>query len=85
MPIGLNNLMLKGFYSFSKTIQPNFRFYVTVFDRDILTVLPIIKYWHVLSVSVPNYDWKKEVVKYGPLPKSLPYLDYDGMEFKNYI
>ncbi len=81
----LKSLELRGYFSkkiFAKSIQPNYNFYVTIIDKGILTSLPLIKHWHVLSVSTPNYDWKKEVQMYGPLPKSFPYLDYDGLEFK---
>lgn len=85
MPKFSTNSQVKAYFSkkvFTKTVQPNYKFYVTIIDKAIFTSLPLIKHWHVLSVNVPNYDWKKEVVYYGPLPKSYPYLETDGLEFK---
>lgn len=83
---------LKGYYN-KKTIQPNFKFFVTFLDRSVLGYndyelyarvgpMPIIEHWHVTSVTVPSYDFKKEPMMYGPIPRSYPYLEYDGLEVK---
>jgi len=83
--LGANAFELAGYFSkrmFSKTILQNFRFFVTIYDKSMFTTLPVIQHWHVLSVTLPNYDWKKESLMYGPVPKSFPYLEYDGLELK---
>jgi hypothetical protein len=79
---------LKGYFN-NKSIQQNFRFYVTFIDNPFnvdlvkrIGIFPLTENWHVLSVTTPQYDFKKEVQNYGPLPRSYPYMDYDGMEFK---
>lgn len=88
-----SNKELKGYYQGNKTVQPVFSFYVTFIDRGILGFgdqelynrigpMPLIEHWHVLSVAVPNYDFKKEPMMYGPIPRSYPYLEYDGLEVK---
>jgi hypothetical protein len=101
MPIGINNLELHGFYSNSelfKTIQKNYKFFVTFWDDDQfanrstvkgLAVLdetgsmPIIDHWHVKSISLPQYSFSKEVVKYGPIAKSYPVMnDFNGLDIE---
>ena len=79
---------LKSFFN-HKTIQPNFRFEVTfipdVWNVDMLKrigPMPVINDWHVLSVSIPSFDFIKEIQKYGPFVRSFPVLEYDGLEFK---
>jgi hypothetical protein len=90
MAKGLDRFELKKFFN-DKTILPNNKFYVTIIDksqygggdRNILLragLTPILEHWHVLSVKLPSYDFKKEAQKYGPLPRSFAVLDYDGLE-----
>jgi len=81
MPIGLNKLETKKFFT-TKSILQNFRFYVTIIDipNADKPILPIIQNYHVVSVNLPDYDFKKETQRYGPLAKSFPILDYDGLE-----
>ena len=88
---------LSGYFSgnvaIGKSILPNFRFYVTIFDNPYsvlkykelysrIGIMPTIKHWHVLNISIPQLDVKKETQMYGPLPKSFPYIDFDGHELK---
>lgn len=83
---------LRSYFS-DKTIQTNFRFYVTILDRSIIGLndpnlyartgpMPEIQDWHVTNVSLPLYDFKKENMTYGPIPRTYPYLEYDGLELK---
>lgn len=34
----------------------------------------------VKSVKIPQYDFRKEVIKFGPFPFTYPVLDSDGLE-----
>jgi len=43
-------------------------------------ILPILNHYHVNSVTLPNYNFKKENQMYGPLARSMPIMDYDGLE-----
>jgi len=81
MPIGLNKLETQKFFTM-KSILPNFRFYVTIIDipNQNKPILPIIQNYHVVSVNLPDYDFKKVTQRYGSLAKSFPILDYDGLE-----
>jgi len=81
MPLGLNKLEMNKFFS-TKSILPNYRFYVTIIDipNEDKPKIPIIQPQHDISVYIPDYDFKKETQKYGPLAKSFPILDYDGLE-----
>jgi len=42
--------------------------------------MPKLKSWHVVDVTLQNYSYKKEIVKYGILPRSFPVLEFDGFE-----
>jgi len=86
--LGNNALELKGFFA-NKSILQNFRFSVTFIDNPFnfelvkrIGPFPITESWHVLGVTIPQYDFKKEVQHYGPILRSYPILEYDGMEFK---
>lgn len=92
MPLGSNNIEFLGFYSnleVFKTIQKNFKFFVTFWDDDIISTkayletgsMPVINHYHVQSVSIPQYPFSKEVVKYGPLAKCYPVMsDFNGLD-----
>jgi len=86
--IGEGSSELRGFFS-EKSIQTNFRFNVTFIDNpsniDLIKrigPMPLLENWHILGVSIPQCDFKKEVQMYGPVPRSFPYIEFDGMEFK---
>jgi hypothetical protein len=40
-----------------------------------------IREHHVISVELPNYDFKKEEYRIGPFVKNFPVLDHNGFEF----
>lgn len=92
MPLGSNNIEFLGFYSnleVFKTIQKNFKFFVTFWDDDIISTkaysetgsMPVINHYHIQSVSIPQYPFSKEVVKYGPLAKCYPVMsDFNGLD-----
>jgi len=100
MPVGINNLELQGFYSnleIFKTIQKNYKFFVTFWDDNQflntntvkglaeqakgLGSMPIISHWHIKSITLPQYSFSKEVVKYGPLAKAYPVMsDFNGLD-----
>ncbi len=94
MPFGTNNLEFLGFYSnleTFKTIQKNYKFFVTFWDDDIISskawdetgTMPVINHFHVISVNVPQYPFSKEVVKYGPIAKSYPVMsDFNGLDIE---
>lgn len=90
MPVGLNKLEINKFFS-EKSILHNFRFYVTIIDKsqygmgdkEIISrtgPTPILDHHHVISITLPNYKFSKYQQNYGPLPRSFPYLEYDGLE-----
>ncbi len=39
-----------------------------------------LKPFSVKSVNVPNFSFRKEIVKVGPFSKSIPIMDFDGYE-----
>jgi hypothetical protein len=90
MPIGSNALELQGFYSSSelfKTIQKSYKFFVTFWDDDILGnitsevgTMPLIQHWHVRNITLPQYSFSKEVVRFGPLVKAYPVMDFNGLD-----
>ena len=81
MDIGLSS------YFTNKSIQRSYQFRLSIFDG--LTsdkyfpndekMLEILDY-HCLSVTIPNYQWKKEIQYIGVLPRSYQVLNYDGLE-----
>lgn len=91
MPKFINNLELQAFYN-TKSILPNYRFYVTFYDKEIFMIqnrelfkrigpMPPIAHWHVKNVNIPmSYRVLKQTQKYGPLSRSFPYMDEDGLE-----
>jgi len=95
MSFGLTSLELQGFYNgniaLSKSIAPTWKFYVTFLDASfnesalkklqLAGPMPILQHWHILNVEVPNYNFKREIVKYGPIIRSFPVIDYEGFDF----
>lgn len=91
MPPIINSLELQGFYNL-KSILASYRFYVTFYDKEIFMIqnnelfkrigpMPVIQHWHVKTINIPmSYNVLKQVSKYGPLSRSLPYIDEDGFE-----
>jgi len=79
---------LKGFYS-NKTVQRVYNFFVTfdnnpTLDEKVINQdpMPKIEDWHIRNVTIPNYDFQKEVEKYGSIPRSFPKLSFDGFEVR---
>ena len=91
MPVFLNSLELNAYFNlpeqlFGKSIQPSFRFFVAhiynPFRGGIRKNLvegpgPIIRPYHVESVQIPTYQFDKESMKYGAVPRTFPILSLD--------
>ena len=90
MPIGLNSLELNAWYklpelAFGKSIQPNWRFYVSFFDNPLKRTkepgpMPVIRSYHVLDVNIPTYGFEKIVMMYGQVPRSFPVMKFEGFD-----
>lgn len=77
---------------FGKSVQPAFRFSVTFLDNpfsinslnrleaDGPGPMPIIRSYHVLSISIPTYNFEKELMMYGQVPRSFPVLNFKGFD-----
>jgi len=61
-----------------KTIQRSYNFLVMF---DLCNDSFEIREHHVISVELPNYDFKKEEYRIGPFVKNFPVLDHNGFEF----
>jgi len=87
MPVGLNAVDLLSFYDL-KSIQKNYKFFVTIWDNALkasqtdpeIGSMPKIAHRHVRNVIIPQYNFSKEVVKYGPIAKSFPIMDLNGLD-----
>jgi hypothetical protein len=90
MPLKLNDYYLSD----DKSILKSFNFTVTFHHDDsgnhtylpkgILSYekkLPEIKDYHILNLSSPMWEFKKEIMYYGPYPRTFPVLNSDGFEF----
>ena len=72
----------------NKSVQKSYNFSVSMVDDANYNFkylpdnqkIPKIKDYHAINVSVPFYDFKKEVQYYGPFPRSFPVLSTDGFE-----
>lgn len=78
-------MILDDFYN-NKSIQKSNRFRVSFVadnSRNPTTdsPFPSIKDFHVLNVSIQDWEFKKEVLKIGPFSRTFPILDGDGFEF----
>ena len=78
---------------FSKSIHQSYRFYVSFIpdflpdtNKKLLYMRigypPLIRSWHVTSIDLPTYKFDKDVTYYGPVPRAIPKLDFDGFEVK---
>jgi len=94
MPIGINGLELQRYFrqpenAFGKSIQRNWQFYGLFIFNPLQGVAvgrglefpPIIQSFHILDVTVPTYQFQKEVMMYGQVPRSFPVLDFKGFNF----
>ncbi len=81
MPLELNE-----FYGDAKSIQKSFDFLVTLINDNVNSYLPDgepmpeIKEWHITNITIPTYEFKKEIQYHGPFPYSHPVLEHDGFE-----
>jgi len=93
MPPLVNSTFLQSYYSgidAVKSIQHSHRFFVEFWDNptpekvaleDEIGPMPIIKPWHIISVTLPQYPFGKDVIKYGPLAKTFPVMnDFNGFD-----
>ncbi len=78
---------LNSFYE-EKNIQKNYNFFVSFDETDSslkpvnTDPIPVIRPWHVKSITPPTYVIKKEPVVYGPLARSFPVADIsDGLQY----
>lgn len=76
---------------FGKSIQKSYRYYVTIpsgFFQNVVQSrmfsdigkMPLIRSWHVRSITIPHYQFKKENQMYGLVPRSFALLQHDGFE-----
>jgi hypothetical protein len=65
-------------YTFKVTMIPNLMLLDRVFSGHI-TAPPLIKSWHVKDINIPHYDFKKETVFAGKIPRSYGVADKQGL------
>jgi len=69
-----------------KSVLPAYKFkadFFSVKGGAKQAMLNKIKPWHFVSVSIPTYAFRKEVVKYGQIPRSFPILEFtEGLNVK---
>ena len=97
MALVVNNLALQGYFGGLdnlKTIQKSYKFLVVFWDEINLSPkkvalteeignMPIIKPWHILNVTTPQYPFGKDNVQYGPLAKTYPVMaDFNGFDIR---
>ena len=86
---------LSALSPFGKSIQKAFRYYVTILpdfkkitdaNRAELYAkygnMPLIRSWHVSSITIPTYVFDKEQQHYGPVSRSFAVMKHDGFEVK---
>jgi hypothetical protein len=81
---GLINPLRNAFMN-NKTILRNYNFIVDFFpESNSLIKQGDFPKWDVdfvvKSIRIPQYDFRKEVIKHGPFPYTYPVLDSDGLE-----
>jgi hypothetical protein len=95
MPLGLNSLELLRYFrqpenAFGKSIQRDWGFYGMFIYNPFMGMgvgrgiefPPIIQPFHILSVTVPTYTFKKETMMYGQVPRSFPVLEAKALDLK---
>ena len=66
---------------FEKSIVKLYNFTIDIIDNPNAKVkIPKIKDWHIINMVMQNYNFKKDSIKYGALPKSFAVMDFDGFE-----
>jgi hypothetical protein len=43
--------------------------------------MPVIEQYQVVNISIPNFEFKKEIVNEGIFPRSFPVFEHSGFEF----
>jgi len=94
MPVGLNSVELFQYFRlpeqlFGKSIQPAWRFYATFIDnpfksnatRNEIGPMPVIRSYHITSISLPEYAFASQVMMYGQVPRTFPTIDHRGFAF----
>lgn len=71
LPEALNGKTILPAYKFKADFENNTN------DNNKQKMLDRIKPWHFVSVSVPTYTFRREVVKYGAIPRTFPILDFN--------
>ena len=76
---------LNAFYNDEKkSIQKSYNFLVDIFDdkSDLVEIINKLQNYHVVSLNVPTWEFKKGSQPIGPFPKTFPLLDMEeGFEF----
>lgn len=77
---------IQNFYFRDKSVQKSFRFKVSVINDSSVKIpdlgdMPTILNYHVLDVTIPNWEFKKETLKVGPFVNTFPVLNFEGFEF----
>ena len=94
MPLGINSLELQSFFKLpeqfsGKSIQRSYNFYVTFWDNPLKRIrgenlklgpMPILRSYHVQSVTIPHYKFDRKVMLYGQVPRTFPLLNFEGFE-----
>jgi hypothetical protein len=95
MPLGLNGIELLRYFrqpenAFGKSIQRNWQFWGFFIYNPLkgiglgrgLEFPPVIQPFHILSVNIPTYNFKKEKMMYGQVPRTFPVLDFEGFDLE---
>ncbi len=98
MPLGLNRLELLRYYrlpevAFGKSVLPGYRFYTVFFDNMLKRLdpespsgangpMPWVTALHVKNITIPTYNFRKEVMMYGQVPRAFPVLEFDGLQIQ---
>ncbi len=81
-------LPIQEFYK-DKSVVASYNFSVTVIHDDSgnstylpnREKIPELKNYHILGLQLPQWEFKKEVMYYGPYVRTFPVLNSDGFEF----
>jgi hypothetical protein len=72
-------------YRFLTTFLPDLSFLTNQTQKDLydrIGKMPIVRSFHVVSVSVPFYSFDRNKQQYGPLPRSFAEMKGDGLEVR---
>lgn len=77
---------LADFYG-GKSVLPSWKFLVyfavnTTQDSALKHYLNKLKYYHIVDVSIPMYEFEVESTKYGSVAKNFPKINHNGFAVK---